>query len=74
MSTILAMNSLAGIERLHAGEKIKLPPKGQYFADIHDKATAHKASLKSTKKGQKGQKAKKSARVKSKSKVRTRKT
>ena len=47
VSTILALNSLAGIERLPAGDKIKLPPKGKYYADIDDKVTARKVSLKS---------------------------
>jgi membrane-bound lytic murein transglycosylase D len=78
VSTILAMNSLAGIERLPAGEKIKLPPKGKHFADIDDKMTARKASMKSAKdhKGKKGAKSKgkKAAKGKSKSKVNTKKT
>jgi membrane-bound lytic murein transglycosylase D len=76
VGTILAMNSLAGIERLPAGEKIKLPPKGKYFADIDDKMTARKASLKSGKKGRKGAASKghKAAKGKSRSKVKTRKT
>jgi len=57
VSTVLALNSLAGIERLSAGEKIKLPPRGKYVADIDDKMTARKVSraskvaLKSSKKG-----------------------
>jgi membrane-bound lytic murein transglycosylase D len=76
VSTILALNSLAGIERLPAGQKIKLPPKGKYFADIDDKMTAKKVSLNSPKKGKKGQKpkGKKVAKGKSRSKVRTGKT
>jgi len=71
VSTILAMNALAGIERLHAGEKIKLPPRGQHVADIDDKMTAHRASLKSTRKGQK---AKRGTISRSKSKFNTNKT
>ena len=77
VNTILALNSLAGIERLPAGEKIKLPPQGKYYADIDDKATARKASLKSAQKGHKsgkGLKGKKAAKGKSRSKVKTRKT
>ncbi len=76
VSTILALNSLAGIERLPAGQKIKLPPKGKYFADLDDKMTAKKVSLKSTKKGKKGQKSKgkKAVKGKSRSRVRTDKT
>jgi membrane-bound lytic murein transglycosylase D len=79
VSTILAMNSLAGIERLHAGETIKLPPQGQHFADIDDKMMARKVSLKSTNKGQKAKKGVKSKSTKashgkSKSKVKTKKT
>jgi LysM repeat protein len=79
VSTILAMNSLSGIERLHAGETIKLPPQGQHFADIDDKMTARKVSLKSTNKGQKAKKGVKSRSTKashgkSKSKVKTKKT
>ena len=83
VNTILALNSLAGIERLSAGEKIKLPPQGKYFADIDDKMTAHKASLKVSKKGtkshskvaKKGSKSKadKVAKGKSRSKTKTRK-
>jgi membrane-bound lytic murein transglycosylase D len=83
VNTILALNSLAGIERLSAGEKIKLPPQGKNFADIDDKMTAHKASLKVSKKGtkshskvaKKGSKSKadKVAKGKSRSKTKTRK-
>jgi len=83
VSTILALNSLAGIERLSAGEKIKLPPAGKYFADIDDKMTARKASLKVAKKGKqshskvakKGSKSKadKVAKGKSRAKAKTRK-
>ncbi|HMK59943.1 MAG TPA: transglycosylase SLT domain-containing protein [Dissulfurispiraceae bacterium] len=47
ISTILALNSMAGIERLSAGEKIKLPPRGKYFADVDDKITASKVSTSS---------------------------
>ena len=77
VSTILALNSLAGIERLPAGQKIKLPPKGKYFADIDDKMTARKVSLKSSKRGgRKGLKShdKKVAKGKSRSRVRTNRT
>ena len=82
VSTILALNSMAGIERLSAGEKIKLPPKGKYFADIDDKMTARKASLKSKKgkkhsryaKKSKHQRAEKVAKGKSRSRNKTRKT
>ena len=83
VNTILALNSLAGIERLSAGEKIKLPPQGKNFADIDDKMTARKTSLKVPKKSMKshsriarrGSKAKanKVAKGKSRSKTRTRK-
>jgi membrane-bound lytic murein transglycosylase D len=83
VNTILALNSLAGIERLSAGEKIKLPPQGKNFADIDDKMTAHKASLKVSKKStkshskvaKKGSKSKadKVAKGKSRSKTKTRK-
>jgi len=44
ISVILELNSLAGIERLGAGEVIKLPPHGKYFADIDDRMTALKAA------------------------------
>src|ERR1700690_73344 len=83
VNTILALNSLAGIERLSAGEKIKLPPQGKYFADIDDKMTARKASLKESKKStkshskvaKKGSKSKavKVSKGKSRSKTKTRK-
>jgi membrane-bound lytic murein transglycosylase D len=46
VSAILELNSLAGIERLGAGEKIKLPPHGKYFADIDDRMTALKTAKK----------------------------
>ncbi len=36
VNVIIAMNSLSGIERLKAGEKIKIPPKGKYYPDKDD--------------------------------------
>jgi membrane-bound lytic murein transglycosylase D len=89
VNTLLALNSLAGIERLSPGEEIKLPPKGKYFADIDDKMTARKASLKTSetgkrhtrsqsraaKKGSHSKSAKvKVAKGKSRAKIKTRKT
>ena len=83
VNTILALNSLAGIERLSAGEEIKLPPQGKNFADIDDKMTARRTSLKASKKSMKSHsriarkgsksKADKVAKGKSRSKTRTRK-
>ena len=48
VGAIIAMNSLSGIESLESGEKIKIPPKGKYHADLDDKMTAKKASYKKT--------------------------
>ncbi|MBT9138993.1 MAG: hypothetical protein DDT31_01573 [Syntrophomonadaceae bacterium] len=42
------MNSMAGIKTLKAGEDIKIPPKGKYYADIDDKMSAKKVSSKKT--------------------------
>jgi membrane-bound lytic murein transglycosylase D len=44
VNVILAMNSISGIERLDAGEEIKIPPKGKYYADLDDKISAKKVS------------------------------
>jgi len=61
VNAILAMNSMSGIEKIDAGEKIKIPPKDKYQPDIDDKATARKAAYKkkagkkkSSKKSRKG--------------------
>ena len=43
---ILALNSMAGIEKIDAGEDIKIPPKGMYYADMDDKMSAKKVSYK----------------------------
>lgn len=48
INVILAMNSMAGIKTLKAGEDIKIPPKGKYYADIDDKMSAKKVSSKKT--------------------------
>lgn len=61
VAAILAMNSMSGIEKIDAGERIKIPPKDKYLPDMDDKATARKASYKkkagkkkSSKKSRKG--------------------
>ena len=45
VNVIIAMNSLSGIEKLRAGDSIKIPPKGRYYPDRDDK-TYVKASYK----------------------------
>lgn len=69
---ILAMNSMAGIERLKIGEEIKIPPKGKYYADIDDKISAKKVSYTKKISGKKsGKSNKKSAKKLSKVKNKT---
>ncbi len=46
LGAIIAMNSLSGIEGLKSGEKIKIPPKDKYQADMDDKISARKVSSK----------------------------
>lgn len=53
VSVIIAMNSMSGIERIKAGQEIKIPPKGMYYADIHDRMTAKKEAKKTLKKASK---------------------
>lgn len=72
-NVIIAMNSLSGIERLSAGEKINIPPKDKYAPDLDDKNPVVKASHKKRssegKRAGKGQRAKqggKKSRVKTK--------
>jgi membrane-bound lytic murein transglycosylase D len=50
VSAILAMNSMSGIESIKAGHELKVPPKGMYQADIHDRMTAKKEAKKALKK------------------------
>lgn len=38
VSAILAMNSLSGIERISAGDKIILPPQEKFYPDLEDKS------------------------------------
>src|SRR5208283_532689 len=45
-STIVAMNSLNGLEHLTAGNMITLPPKGKFSPDLDDKAFVHKVVYK----------------------------
>ena len=74
-STIVAMNSLNGLEHLTAGNMITLPPKGKFSPDLDDKAFVHKVAYKKKmktshqhKKGRKGQ-SKKAVKPKGKSRV-----
>jgi membrane-bound lytic murein transglycosylase D len=43
IEAILALNSLTGLEKPKAGDKLKLPPAGKYYADIIDKKEAKKS-------------------------------
>lgn len=76
VNVILALNSMSGIERLKAGDIIKIPPKGKYYADIDDKISAKKASStkKAVKVAKKGSKKaiKANSKVKAKTKTKTR--
>ncbi|HXW68294.1 MAG TPA: LysM peptidoglycan-binding domain-containing protein, partial [Dissulfurispiraceae bacterium] len=45
-STIIAMNSLNGLEHLKAGNMITLPPKGKFTPDLDDRAYVHKVVYK----------------------------
>ena len=45
-STIVAMNSLSGLEHLSAGSSIALPPKGKFSPDQDDRAMIRKVSYK----------------------------
>jgi membrane-bound lytic murein transglycosylase D len=46
VSTIIALNSMSGIEKLDPGEEIIVPPKDKYYADIDDRMALKKASYK----------------------------
>jgi membrane-bound lytic murein transglycosylase D len=46
VNVLLELNALPGIVKLSAGDEIKLPPRGKYFADIDDKMSAKKSRLK----------------------------
>lgn len=73
VSTIVALNSMGGIEKLDPGEEIIVPPKGKYHADIDDRMALKKALYK--KKSSKGSNktARGESRTKVKSKVKTKK-
>jgi membrane-bound lytic murein transglycosylase D len=77
VNVILAMNSMAGIERLEIGEDIKIPPKGKYYADIDDRMALKKASYKKKasdkKQTVKNKTSKKASKKNNKSKVKTKK-
>jgi membrane-bound lytic murein transglycosylase D len=73
VNVILAMNSMAGIETLGAGEEIKIPPKGKYYADMDDKISAKKVSYKKISGKKSGKSNKKSAQKVSKAKNKTKK-
>ncbi len=46
VNAILAMNSLNGVERFHAGDEVKIPPKEKFSLDLDDKAVVRKVSYK----------------------------
>ncbi|MBF0558830.1 MAG: transglycosylase SLT domain-containing protein [Nitrospirae bacterium] len=77
-STIVAMNSLSGVEHISPGNMIALPPKGKYSPDPDDRAIIHKAAFKKklsgghvSKKSRKGT-AVRSTKVKTKAKAKHR--
>ncbi|MDI6801400.1 MAG: transglycosylase SLT domain-containing protein [Thermodesulfovibrionales bacterium] len=43
---ILDLNSMSGIEKLKAGDVIKIPPKDKFYADMDDKMALKKSSKK----------------------------
>lgn len=43
-STILAMNSLGGLQHFNPGNMIVLPPRGKFLPDPDDRASIHKVS------------------------------
>lgn len=53
VNAILALNSLSGIEKIDAGEKIMVPPKDKYEPDLDDKASARKVAYKKKSGGKK---------------------
>jgi membrane-bound lytic murein transglycosylase D len=75
VNVILALNSMSGIERLKAGDTIKIPPRGKYYADVADKMSVKKASSakKAVKVAKKGSKnvIKTNSKVKTKTKTKT---
>ncbi len=66
IEAILVLNSMSGLERPKVGERLKLPPKGKYYADLTDKR-ATKKSLKTKKTLVKAKKVKNKNRTKLKS-------
>ncbi len=77
ISTIIAMNSMNGLEHLRSGNMITLPPKGKFSPDRDDRALVHKVSYKKKikggherKKGHKGL-SRKTAKAKGKSRGKT---
>jgi membrane-bound lytic murein transglycosylase D len=68
LAAILAMNGMSGIEKIDAGEDVRIPPKGKYFADPDDRASARKASYAKTAGKKKSGKAAKKTSAKSSNK------
>jgi len=54
-STIVAMNSLNGLDHLKAGNMITLPPKGKFTPDLDDRVYVHKVVYKKKIEGGRGQ-------------------
>ena len=77
-ATIVAMNSLNGLEHLTAGNMITLPPKGKFSPDLDDRPLVQKVAYKKKMKGshqhRKGRKgsSKKGAKARGKSRGKTR--
>jgi membrane-bound lytic murein transglycosylase D len=58
VNVILELNSLSALAKVSAGNELKLPPQGKYFADIGDKMPSKKSRLKKSRVGKIKQKAK----------------
>lgn len=71
VNVILALNSMGGIERLKAGDIIKIPPKGKYYADIDDRMSTKKVSYKKSSEKGSGKSGKKLSKKISKTKNKT---
>ena|GEM_PF-288373 len=78
-STIVAMNSLNGLEHLQPGNLITLPPKGKFSPDLDDRASfvqkvAYKKKMKDGRQRRKGRKgpSKKAGKARGKSRGRSR--
>jgi membrane-bound lytic murein transglycosylase D len=80
-SSIIAMNSLSGLEHLRAGNMITLPPKGKFCLDSDDRASLiQKVSYKKTLSGRHSCKKRRrcslrrAARAKGRGRIKTRRT